>query len=234
MTPDADDGIFVNDFYARFCNRNAPQTHYVFVARIVTGLQVFLGFAMLLIVKDVKSLFFVYTALGAGSGLVFIVRWYWWRVTAWSEITAMSVSFLMFLVFRLVFYPTEESFNAHAVQILLMSTPLVTLSWVLVSLCQRRTPETIERLKHFYRLARPSFGWRPIALAVERESGQPIRTDPILPGAVAWISCTVMIYTAIIGFGKVLLGSPGEGFVSLSLFTITLFVTIKAVRRITD
>ena len=98
----------------------------------------------------------------------------------------------------------------------------------------KTSDERMERLKRFYRQVRPSFGWRPVALAVEKEDGRQVPTDPALPATVAWVSCTIMVYAAIMGLGKILLCSATTGFLSLIVFAVSLYVTVKAVRNATQ
>jgi solute:Na+ symporter, SSS family len=208
----------VNDFYRPFLVRNASDAHYVLVSRLVTVVQLLVGVTMLFLVTRVKSIFFITTALGSGTGLVFLLRWYWWRVSAWSEIAAMSAGLLNLAIFRLVVYPDEATFNAHGPQILVVSTVAVSAVWLAVTLLT--PPPELERLKTFYRRVRPAGPfWGPVAAAV-READGPV--DPgyrIGPALVSWAAAITLVYSALFGTGKSLLGQPtvGAGLLALGL-----------------
>jgi len=198
----------VNDFYKRFIAPEKSQRHYVFVSRLVTIVQIVLAYLMMLIVEDLRSVFYIYTAIGAGSGLVLILRWYWWRVNAWSEIAGMSLSLLMILIFRAVIWRDEQQFNQHAVEVLLISTAVVTAGWILVTLITKPTSE--ECLKRFYRKVRPvGLLWGHIAREL-REEGLETEDDPRAM-LVGWVAACLMVFCVLFATGKFLLGSPSEG-----------------------
>src|SRR5437762_220053 len=95
----------VNDFYKRFINRTATEKHYVAVSRMAT---VFLFLAAALVTMQLSTIEGAWKfllALGSGTGLVLILRWYWWRINAWSEISAMTASFIVSLVAISVIHP---------------------------------------------------------------------------------------------------------------------------------
>lgn len=105
-----------------------------------------------------QSFVFITFAIGSGAGLVYRLRWYWWRVNAWSEIAAMLAGLINMLVFRLWVYPSEAEFNAHGIEVLLWSLAIVTPAWLLVTLLTRPTKR--EQLEVFYRKVRPAGpGW---------------------------------------------------------------------------
>ena len=221
---------FVNDFYRRFCCRHKSETHYVLVSRIVTVLQIVIGFFWLLPAEDPKDMFFLYAALGAGSGSVFIARWYWWRVSAWSEVAAMATSLALFVLFRWGIYDSAEQFNQHSLQILVITAVVVTATWIVVALATRPGQAAFEHLKDFYRKVRPSFGWGPVARAVAEEDGKPVATDAAWPMLVGWISSTLCIYALIIGTGKLVLLAYGSAAIwLLVVFVPTLLITTRTI-----
>jgi len=164
----------------------------------------------------VKSTFFIVTAIGSGSGLVYILRWYWWRVSAWSEIAAMLAAIVNAAVFRLFIYPSEASFNANGLIVLAVSTAVVTFVWILTTLLT--PPSDLEHLKRFYLKVRPAGPfWSPIARQLPPDE-RPI--DPgysILRSFVAWLSATIMVYAILFGAGKLLLGHTPQGIMLLSV-----------------
>jgi len=220
---------FVNDFYKRFIVCDRDERHYVLVSRCLTIFQLLMGFSIMWLAKDVRDLFFLYSALGSGSGLVFILRWYWWRVTAWSEIAAMTGALGICMVLRFGVYRTPQAFNAHAVLVLLVTTATVTLVWVGVALATK--PASMDRLKEFYKRVRPGGPlWGPVVRAL-REEGCDVRGDSLRWPFVGWLSATVMVYAAIFAVGKLCLLEIGQGVVSLGLCAVCAWLTAKAIGR---
>jgi Na+/proline symporter len=207
----------VNDFYKPYLAPNRSDRHYVFMSRLSTCLLIATALCYAHWITRVKSTFFITTAIGSGSGLVYILRWYWWRVNAWSEIAAMSAALVCAAVFRLAIYPSEESFNAHGFQVLLISAGAVTAVWLLVTLL---TPAgDMEKLKAFYRRVRPAGPfWGPVAAQVRAEEG-PRGVDPGYSAGRAlacWIAGIALVYCILFGTGKMLLGEIGLGLALLT------------------
>ena len=150
-------------------------------------------------------------ALNAGIGLVQILRWYWWRVNAWSEIAAMvATAIVSAIVFTLP--QTKDNF---AVQMLII-VPISTLVWLIATLMT--APVSEEKLIAFYKRIRPSGGWwGPIAsranIEPPSESGS--------PALVNWLLGSVFIYCTLFAFGKLLLGFYGAGLIFLSIALVT-------------
>jgi Na+/proline symporter len=212
----------VNDFYKPYFAPNQSDRHYVLLSRLSTVLLIVTALLYAHWITRVKSTFFITTAIGSGSGLVYILRWYWWRVNAWSEIAAMAGALASAAVFRLVIYPSEKLFNEHGLQVLIVSTAVVTAVWILVTLL---TPAgDMEQLKHFYRKVRPAGPfWGPVARAVEADS-RPLDPGYSIPRAlICWAAGIVMIYGALFGTGKLLLGETLLGF---ALLTVAIVATI--------
>lgn len=217
---------FVNDFYRPFLVRSKSERHYVNVARLATAGQVLLGLIYALENTRVKSAFFLTTALGSGTGLVYALRWYWWRVSAWSEIAAMASGVLNALVFRFWIYPTEASFNNHGLQVLLWSGVVVTSVWMIVTMIA--PPSNREQLKAFYARVRPAGPlWGPIAREVARERGTIEPGYSIARGIISWLSASGMVLCFLLGSGKLLLQSPMSGsiliLIGVGLLLILLF-----------
>jgi hypothetical protein len=167
-------------------------------------------------ITRVKSTFFITTAIGSGSGLVYILRWYWWRVNAWSEIAAMTAAFVCAAVFRLAVYPSEESFNAHGFQVLLISAGAVTAVWLAVTVLTK--PADVEKLKAFYRRVRPPGPfWGPIAAQVRAEDGLTMVDSgfSLARAFACWIAGIALVYCTLFGTGKLLLGEVQPGLLLL-------------------
>lgn len=200
----------VNDFYKPYLAPGKSERHYVFVSRLATCAQVGLGLIYALKVKRVQSQFYLTTAVGSGAGLVYALRWYWWRVNAWSEITGLVAGLCNVALFRFVIFPSEQLFNEHGLQVLLWSGLIVSFVWIGVTLIT--APSDREKLKHFYAKVRPAGPfWGPIAREVAADAG-PI--DPgysIARGLLCWVSAVGMVLCVLFGTGKLLLGEPRLG-----------------------
>ncbi len=210
---------FVNDFYRPFWKKDKSEAHYLLVSRVITVVQLLVALVMLLLVSSVKSIFFITTAIGSGAGLIYILRWYWWRISAWSEIAGMLAGLVNLAVFRFLIFPSEEAFNANGVTVLIASTLVVPLVWVLVTFLT--PPTSREQLKHFYRKVRPAGpGWKSIARKVESEGGKVSAGYHVGWALAAWVAAIVMVYAALFGVGKLLLGQPLLGTSSIVLAII--------------
>jgi SSS family solute:Na+ symporter len=215
----------VNDFYRPFLVKGKSERHYVFVSRLATCAQVGLGLIYATQVTRVKTAFYLTTAIGSGTGLVYALRWYWWRINAWSEIAALAAGLCNLILFRFFIFPSEQQFNAHGVQVLLWSGVLVSSVWIGVTLLTK--PSDRQQLKKFYAKVRPAGPfWGPIAREVKHELG-PI--DPgysVGRGLTLWITATAMVLCILFGSGKLLLGEPWIG-TAILLLGLVLCIALR-------
>ena len=202
----------VNDFYKRFLNKTATEKHYVTVSRLAT---VFLFLASALVTMQLSTIEGAWKfllALGSGTGLVLILRWYWWRINAWSEISAMTASFIVSLIAISVIHPRFPAgdFRADA-WVMLVTVAISTVVWI--SVTYATAPEPDATLLSFYRRVRPGGpGWARISEAAG------YGREGIPGGALAWtnwIAGIVAVYSTLFGIGKIILGDLGEGLVML-------------------
>jgi Na+/proline symporter len=210
----------VVDFYQRFVRRNAQQAHYVTVSRLATVLLVIVAAWVSVELGSIAGGWQVVLEIGAGTGAVYLLRWYWWRINAWSEISAMATSLVVSLTLNyralwqeLVGRPTLVTGSDPVVfaKTALITAAVTTLAWVAVTLAT--PPENEERLVHFYRKARPDArGWGPIAI---RAADVPTTRD-LGRNLAAWALGCAMVYLTLFGTGKVLLREPGLGLVLLA------------------
>ncbi|MCS7223284.1 MAG: Na+:solute symporter [Armatimonadetes bacterium] len=156
----------VNDLYRPYFKRNAPTSHYVLVGRLATVLVLALGVGCSLVTEKISAAWMLLSGLNAGIGLVSILRWFWWRINAWSEIAAMTaallVNILVFLFAALGWEPfpylaTDQGFAAR----LLIIVPVTQVAWILVT--WKTPPEPLETLVAFYRKVRPPGWWASVA-----------------------------------------------------------------------
>ncbi len=182
----------VNDFYKRFFKPEARPQHYVAVSRIAVILIMIVAGVTSLFMDSIAGAWKFLIALNAGIGLVQILRWYWWRINAWSEISAMFAALVVsIIVFSL---PQTKEF---AIQLLII-VPISTLVWVVVTFITE--PVSKETLMNFYSRVRPSkIGWKLIAGEIKVESDtidkQHTYTESKIPAMVNWIIGVIFIYS---------------------------------------
>ena len=181
----------VNDWYKRFINPAATEERLIVVARVVTLLIPILSASVTFVLESVRQAWEIMLESGAGIGLVLIMRWYWWRVTAVSEIAAILASTVGFIVMRTM---TTVPFP----NTLFYIVPGTTIFWVLVTLLT--SPEPIDRLIAFYEKVRPSGpGWAPVVAEIESVS-----PGPLLPLFYCWVLGVLSIYAALIGIYEII------------------------------
>ena len=220
----------VNDFYKRFLNKTASETHYVSVSRWAT---VFLFLASIFVtwqLSSVEQAWRFLLALGAGTGLVLILRWYWWRVNAWSEISAMITSLVVSTLSELYlphFVPAGASDPNRDALVMLVTVAVTTVVWLVVTFATAPEPEPM--LVDFYRRVRPGGpGWARI----EQTAG--FGREQIAGGALAWtnwIAGIVGIYSTLFGIGKIIFGDTGLGVGMLVLGFAALALIARNLRQ---
>src|SRR5690242_2258644 len=188
----------VNDFYRRFLRKSETERHYVTVSRWATVLLFLCSVAITMNLTTVEGAWKFLLALGSGTGLVLILRWYWWRINAWSEISAMIASFV---VSSICFKAVPGRFaagdpNADAT-IMLITVAVSTVVWLTVTFITSPEPDSI--LDSFYRRVRPGGpGWTRVA---ERNGfGAEGVEGGILPWT-NWIAGIVAVYCTLFGIG---------------------------------
>ncbi len=165
----------VNDFYKRFMNADASEKQQVLIGRISTVLLMILAAYIALQLQNAKAAFDIIVLMGAGTGLLFILRWFWWRINAYSEIAAMIISFGVAVVFKFIL--PEGTLAGHVE--LLLSVAITTIGWIIVTFM---TP-AVERktLIDFYNLIKPhKGGWQPVIQ--EGISKQQIKAEEVTTG----------------------------------------------------
>jgi Na+/proline symporter len=219
--------ILVNDCYKRFFRKKASQKEYVLAARIFILFLAAVGALVSFLVTDISQAWFLVFSVTAGIGSVYICRWYWWRVNAWSEITAFVCALLLTFVFKglpFVKYVAADSNLAKGLAgmypdqqwfvfpyVIPLSMLIVIPAWILVTMLTR--PVSREHLVRFYRKVYPGGpGWKKIAAEVPGRENQGVTARTFLNIALGVIISNCFL----IGTGKVILGSPAAGLVLLA------------------
>jgi Na+/proline symporter len=195
----------MNDFYRRFVNRQADERALVRLSRVMTVVLMALSLFVTSILDTISGAWAFIIEAGAGLGLVLILRWYWWRVNAWSEIAAMVTPLLVYGYLRAF---TEVAFP----NTLYVIVGFTTAAWLAVTYL---TPPTdAATLQAFFRRVHPGGpGWAPVARAVP--DVQPDRGLGAL--AVNTVAGVVLVYCALFASGQLLFGSPTAGLVYLAV-----------------
>jgi Na+/proline symporter len=218
----------VNDFYKRFLRPSETEKHYVKVSRIATVFLFIASIGVTSQLSSVEQAWRFLLALGAGTGLVLILRWYWWRINAWSEISAMIASFVVSsIAFRTVpqrFAPGDPNSDAT---IMLVTVAASTVVWLSVTFLT--SPEPDSTLEAFYRRVRPGGpGWRRIS-----ESAG-FGREGIPGGALAWsnwIAGIVAVYSTLFGIGKLIFGDTVQAIVMLALAAAAFYWISRSFRN---
>src|SRR3954466_9361850 len=203
----------VHDFYRRFVRRDADERHYVFIGRIVTGLLMLAAVGVTYALDSARQSFNLLMSIGAGTGLIYLLRWFWWRINAWSEIAAMASSFVVSIAF---FAAQKSGVAIDATTVLLVTIVVTTVAWIAATYLTRPTePATLER---FYARVRPAGpGWR----AVRERMGLGPSPDSLADSLLGWVLGVAFIYAALFGSGSLLYGRWAQGFVWLAVFRVS-------------
>jgi Na+/proline symporter len=188
----------VHDFYRRFVRPDASERHYIMVGRIATALLMLVAALVTFVLDSAKQAFELLLSVGAGTGLIYLLRWYWWRINAWSEISAMLSSFVVAIGF---FFAAKAGLGIPSHVALLLSVATTTVVWVSVTFLTAPTPNGT--LVRFYERVRPSGpGWAPVRVAAA--PGEP--TDSLADAGLGWVLGCVLVYSALFGVGSALYG----------------------------
>lgn len=196
----------INDFYKRFMRPNAEEKNLVLVSRITTIIVMAVSLVITLILDTISGAWAFIIEAGAGLGLVLILRWFWWRLSAWSEIAAMATPLFV--------YTFIKSASIQFPLSLFYIVGITTLVWLVVTYITRPTDE--ETLKNFYRRVHPGgIGWKKIAALVPDVAGDTGYGKLF----VDWIAGIVLVYSMLFGLGKLILAQATEGaaFIALGL-----------------
>jgi Na+/proline symporter len=189
----------IHDFYRRFLATTRSEKHYVFVSRITTVLLMLASLLLTLVISSISGAWQFIIECGAGLGLVLLLRWYWWRINAWSEITATLVPALTYtaiIIYNYAFPAAPIEFP----QSMFIIVSVTTMSWILVTLLT--PPVDQQTLSAFYLRVRPSGFWKPL---------QTLHPEVKTDGGIAmrlfgWLLGVVLIYSVLFLLAEIFFG----------------------------
>ena len=211
----------VHDFYSRFINSNSTDSKKVLIGRLSTLVLMFLSACFALLLNNALQAFQILIQIGAGTGLLFIVRWFWYRINAYSEITAMVVSFILAIYLQIIH--TRLGFEAIPQDIqFLTSVFITTIAWVGVSLFT--PPSNLNTLKDFYIKIQPGGkGWDKIKAEINNKEIEKKVFWTIPRGIVCMIISVFGIYGALFSVGFFIYGENTQALLLLLLTLIAFF-----------
>ncbi len=217
----------VNDFYHRFIDREAGEKKLVLVGRVSTVILMVLAGILALLLSNALQAFNILLQIGAGTGLLFILRWFWWRINPWSEITAMVVSFFVAVYFQLVHPHTGLPAVSNHVM-LIIGVGITTVSWIAVTFVTR--PSDMETLRSFSRLVRPGGpGWKAVeeTEGMVRGSGTAGGEWEVPAGILRMVLGCFFIYGALFATGFWIYGNIVPAGIMTAVAAVSAFALFK-------
>ena len=209
----------LNDFYRRFIKRNKSEKHYVGISRLTTIILMIVSVFVTLFIERISGAWEFIMEAGAGVGLVLILRWFWWRINAWSEISAMVVPFIVIPFLRMM--------NIEFPITLYYIVPATTIVWLVVTYLTKPTEE--KTLIEFYRKIHPGgILWKKISTKlpdVESDKG-------FLRMFLNWIFGVVLVYSILFGTGSLIFGDITSGLISIFAAIISIIIIYKNLQHI--
>src|SRR5689334_14437702 len=190
----------INDFYRRFIKRSAGERHYVIASQVVTVLLMIASLTVTVYMESIGGAWKLLLVTGAGTGTVLLLRWFWWRINAWSEVSAMICAAVVSIFLQLGL-KWDSDRPVDFAYLMIVTVGITTIVWVTVTMFT--SPEPMEKLVAFYRHVRPEGpGWNGIAaqadLAEEHAQGR------LSLQFVNWILGCALIYGSLFGIGKLI------------------------------
>ncbi len=214
----------VNDFYRRFMRPGSTEKHLVLVSRLVTAGLMVCAACVVFFLDTARQSFDLLLSIGAGTGLIYLLRWFWWRVNAWSEIAAMISSFAIALG---IFIAQKNGVAIPSHISLIASVVFTSIVWIAVTFLTEPVDKTT--LENFYRLVRPfGRGWD----AVRRSTGLASSPDSLPHCLLGWFLGCTMVYSALFCTGNLLYGRTAQALVCLAPFCVSLAGLVWLLPRI--
>ena len=219
----------VHDFYRRFFITDKSEKHYVFMGRVFTVLLMIISAFFALYLNNSLQAFGIILQIGAGTGLIFILRWFWYRINVYSELTAMIVSFLVALAFEFII-PNNFSVEEK----LIIGVTITTISWLTVTMIT--PPSSMDVLQNFYKKIQPGGpGWKKIVEESENSgviiSGKKEKWD-VPNGILCMVFGSISVYSVLFGVGYILYSKTTLGLVFVITSAISVLLLMKFWKRL--
>ena len=239
----------VHDFYRIFVAPGKSEKHYVMAGRVATLLLFLCAGAMVFVLDSAKTGFLILLQIGAGTGLLYLVRWFWWRINAWCEVVAMVVSFLVSAIFivgdKMAWWCVDvakaqtllESLGREVLVLnthhrLLITVGITTVAWIIAAYL---TPKTdMNTLIEFYKRVRPGGpGWEPVRKAAGLSAEEMRNPEDNFPMAlVGWTFGCAMIWSSLFLVGNILYGRTTFAVLCGAVFVVSSTVVIRIVNKL--
>ena len=228
----------VYDFYKQQINPNASEKRLVAVGRISTVVLMIFSAALALLLQNALQLFDVLLAFGAGTGLIFILRWFWWRINAWSEITAMFASGIISIILKLtpvgaILFATETGIFPDWSEYIFIVV-VTTIIWLGATYMTQ--PESKETLRSFYTKIQPGGpGWSKVVNEANTDSVTIVKDKEkwsVPAGVTAMLLGVVLIYSIMFATGYWIYGRTTQALVLTVISIISAVLLIKAWNRL--
>ncbi len=218
----------VDDVYRRFLAPDKDERDYVLVARLSTVALIVLSSVVALWLENAMQAFQILLQIGAGTGLVFLLRWFWWRINAWSEIVAMISSFLVAIYFQ--FVHTSLGFEAWDPSLTLVAgVGITTVAWVAATFLS--PPVEQATLQSFYDRIRPlGRGWDGVVDTSAAEANP--SGESLTAAFMSWFLGCMMVYGALFGTGYLLYGETAPGVFSLIVAALAGWGVLRLLPRV--
>ncbi len=228
----------VNDFYKRFVKPDAPEKELVLVGRISTvGLMVIAGLTALFLLNNATQAFNILILSGAGTGAIYLLRWFWWRINAWTEIVAMFGATIVAIIL-VIFVPDEavatkvlDAFSSK----LLIAVGCTTVTWLATTYLTR--PESMDTLINFYQKINPGGpGWNKVITEAKKQ-GIELRDENEKWEMPLQILCvfigTIVIYSCLFSIGSFIYGNVLNGIILATIAVLGTFFLFKSFSKLT-
>ena len=219
----------VHDFYRRFFVKGKSETHYVSMGRVFTVLLMIFSAFFALFLNNSLQAFGIILQIGAGTGLIFILRWFWYRVNVYSELTAMIVSFVVAIMFEFVI-PNNFSVEEK----LIIGVTITTISWLIVTLIT--PPSSMETLQNFYKKIQPGGpGWKKVIEESKAKginiTGKKEKWD-VPSGILCMLFGSISVYSILFGIGYLLYSKTTTGIIFMLISVVSVIVLMKFWKRL--
>ena len=218
----------INDFYRRFVKKDGSERYYVWASQVVTVLLMIISIVVTFFMNNIASAWKLLLVTGAGTGTVLLLRWFWWRINAWSEVSAMIAAALCSLSLQL-FLKWDSDNPKQFAYIMLITVAFTTLVWLAATLLTQ--PEPKEKLIAFYQKVRPEGpGWNPIAS--EAGAKLPHKVEGLSKQLANWVLGCVLIYSFLFGSGYIFLGAVLKGLILVVVGIIVGAIIMRNLRSV--